>query len=74
MKFQMNMSPPPSGVKSKPIKYDLSYFSLGGQFYEQTDGITMGTPLSPVTADLLMEVYKDVVLEWAAQEPLCCFC
>jgi hypothetical protein len=27
-----------------------SFFSFNGQFYEQTDGVAMGSPLSPVIA------------------------
>jgi len=32
-----------------------SYFSFDGQFYKQTDGVEMGSPLSPVIANLFME-------------------
>jgi hypothetical protein len=32
-----------------------SYFSFNGQFYEQLDGVAMGSPLSPVIANFYME-------------------
>jgi hypothetical protein len=31
------------------------YFTFNGQFYGQTDGVDMGSPLSPVTANFYME-------------------
>jgi len=32
-----------------------TYFSVGGQFYEQTDGVATGSPLSPVIGNFFME-------------------
>jgi hypothetical protein len=32
-----------------------SYFTFNGQFYGQTDGVAMGSPLSPVIANFYME-------------------
>ena len=32
-----------------------SYFSFQGRFYEQTEGAAMGSPISPVVANLFME-------------------
>jgi len=32
-----------------------TYFCFNGQFYEQTDGVAMGSPLSLVTANFFME-------------------
>jgi hypothetical protein len=34
-----------------------SFFSFNGQFYEQTDGVAMGSPLSPVIANYFMEYF-----------------
>jgi hypothetical protein len=35
-----------------------SFFSFNGQFYEQTDGVAMVSPLSPVTANYFMEYFE----------------
>ena len=39
------------------FKYALTstYFCSDGQFYEQTDGVTMGSPLFPVISNFLKE-------------------
>ena len=41
-------------------KYVLTstYFFVDGRFYEQTDGVTMGSPLSPVIANFYMEDFE----------------
>jgi hypothetical protein len=36
--------------------------SATGQFYEQTDGVAMGSPLSPVIMDFLMEDFEETAL------------
>jgi hypothetical protein len=35
-----------------------SFFSFNGQFYEQTNGVAMGSPLSPVIANYFMEYFE----------------
>jgi len=35
-----------------------TYFCVDGQFYEQTDGVAMGYPLSPVIANFYMEDFE----------------
>jgi hypothetical protein len=42
-----------------------SYVTFNGQFYWQTDGVAMGSPLSPVIANFYMEDYEKAVLESA---------
>jgi hypothetical protein len=42
-----------------------SFFSFNGQFYEQTDGVAMGSPLSPVIANYFMEYFEEMALESA---------
>ncbi|GJQ72309.1 hypothetical protein Trydic_g3398 [Trypoxylus dichotomus] len=42
-----------------------SYFVWDGSFYEKTDGITMGSPLSPVVANLFMERFERLAFETA---------
>jgi hypothetical protein len=42
-----------------------SYFSSNGQFYEQNDGVAMGSPLCPVIANLYMKDFEERALELA---------
>jgi hypothetical protein len=37
----------------------FTYFCYDGQFYEQTDGVAMGSPLSPVIANFFMEDFEE---------------
>ena len=39
-----------------------TYFCYDGQFYEQTDGVAMGSPLSPVIANFFMEDFEKKAL------------
>jgi hypothetical protein len=48
-----------------------SFFSFNGQFYEQTDGVAMGSPLFPVIANYFMEYFEEMALEMATYKPLC---
>jgi hypothetical protein len=50
-----------------------SFFSFNGQFYEQSDGVAMGSPLSPVIANYFMEYFEEMALESATYKPLCWF-
>jgi retron-type reverse transcriptase len=50
-----------------------SYFSFSGQFYEQTDGVAISSPVSPVIANFYLEDYKNAALEWALPKPRCLF-
>jgi hypothetical protein len=42
-------------------------------FYEQTDGVAMGSPLYPVIANYFMEYFEEMALEAATHKPLCWF-
>jgi hypothetical protein len=48
-------------------------FSFGGQFYEQTDGVAMGSPLSPVIMNFVMKDFEERALEQTTRKPLCWF-
>jgi hypothetical protein len=48
-----------------------SYFTFNGQFYGQTDGMVMGSPVSPVIANFYMEDYEKAALESAPPKPSC---
>jgi hypothetical protein len=50
-----------------------TYFSFGGQFCEQTNGVAMGSPLSPIIANLFMENFEERALQQVTHKPLCWF-
>ena len=50
-----------------------TYFCFDGQFYEQTDGIAMGSPLSLVIANFFMEDFEKKATEQAAHKSVCWF-
>ena len=46
-----------------------TYFEFQGRFFEQMDGTAMGSPLSPVVANLFMEAFESRALEEAPLSP-----
>jgi hypothetical protein len=50
-----------------------TYFCFEGQLYEQTDGVAMGSPLSPDVANFFMEDFEMRTIEKATQKPTCWF-
>ena len=44
-----------------------TFFSFQGQFYEQVEGAAMGSPVSPIVANLYMEYLKQKALSTAPQ-------
>ena len=42
-----------------------TYFSFQNKFYEQVEGATMGTPVSPIVANLYMEHFEGEALRSA---------
>jgi hypothetical protein len=46
-----------------------TYFLHDGTFYEQTDGVAMGSPLAPVIADICMENFTQEALRRAKKKP-----
>ena len=46
-----------------------TYFLFQGQFYEQTQGAAMGSPVSPVVANLYMEFFEHRALTSAVNPP-----
>ena len=46
-----------------------TYFSLKGQFFEQVEGAAMGSPLSPIVANLYMEYLEQKALSTAPHPP-----
>ena len=45
------------------------YFSFWDQFYEQVEGVAMGSPVSPIVANLYMEYLEQKALSTAPQSP-----
>jgi hypothetical protein len=46
-----------------------TYFCFDGQYYEQTDGVAMGSPLSTVVADFFIEEFERRANERALHKP-----
>ena len=46
-----------------------TYFSFQGQFYEQVEGAAMGSPVSPIVANLYMEYLEQKALSTAPTHP-----
>jgi predicted GIY-YIG superfamily endonuclease len=53
------------------ITLTSTYFLFDGQYYEQTDGVAMGSPLSPAVANFFMESFEQKALESAPLKPSC---
>jgi len=47
------------------------YLCFDGQFYEQTGGIAMGSPLSTVIPNFFMENFEKKAIEQATHKPVC---
>ena len=43
-----------------------TYFSFQGQFFEQVEGAAMGSPVSPIVANLYMEYLEQKALSTAS--------
>jgi hypothetical protein len=48
-----------------------SFFRFNGVFYEQTDDMAMGSPLTPVIVDFFKEDFEKTALEGATLKQLC---
>ena len=46
-----------------------TYFSFRGEFYQQKDGAAMGSPVSPVVANIYMEMFEEQALRTAPHAP-----
>jgi retron-type reverse transcriptase len=50
-----------------------TYFCFEGKFFEQTDGVAMDSPLSPVVVNFFMEDFEKRAIEQATNKPACWF-
>ena len=46
-----------------------TYFLFNGQFFEQTKGAAMGSPVSPIVANIYMEAFEERALSTALHSP-----
>lgn len=46
-----------------------TFFSFQGVIYEQVDGVAMGSPLSPIIANIYMEHFEEMVLQSSPIKP-----
>ena len=46
-----------------------TYFSFQDQYYEQVQGVAMGSPVSPIVANLYMEYFEQKALSTASHPP-----
>ena len=51
------------------ILRQVTYFSHARTFYEQRDGVVMGSPVSAVVANLYMKFFKELALDTAPAKP-----
>jgi hypothetical protein len=47
-----------------------TFFSYQGEFYEQINDVAMGSPLSPIIANIFMENFKKKALDFYPLKPL----
>ena len=52
----------PETAKLAEICLRSTFFSFQGEFYEQVSGVAMGSPLSPIVANLFMESFEKNVV------------
>ena len=48
---------------------NTTYFMYKGDYYQQTEGAAMGSPVSPIIANLYMEVFEEKALATAPHPP-----
>jgi hypothetical protein len=53
----------PETTKLAEVCLRSTFFSYQGEFYEQTSGVAMGSPLSPIVANLFMENFEKRALD-----------
>jgi predicted GIY-YIG superfamily endonuclease len=60
----------PVTTKLAEVCLRSTFFSYQGEFYEQTSGVAMGSPLSPIVANLYMESFEKKAIDSYPLKPL----
>ena len=60
---------PPTITMLTELCLRTTYFQYGNEFFEQKDGAAMGSPLSPVVANIFMEEFENEALQEAGSKP-----
>jgi hypothetical protein len=60
----------PETTKLAEVCLHSTFFSYQGEFYEQTSGVAMGSPLSPIVANIFMEHFEKKSLDTYPLKPL----
>jgi hypothetical protein len=60
----------PKTTKLAEVCLRSTFFSYQGEFYEQTSGVAMGSPLSPIVANLFMEKFEKKAIDSYPLKPL----
>jgi hypothetical protein len=60
----------PETTKLVEVCLRSTFFSYQGEFYEQTRNVAMGSPLSPIVANLFMENFEKKALDSYPLKPL----
>ena len=61
--------PLPNLMEMLTFCMESSYFRMGNDVYRQEEGLAMGSPLSPVMANIYMEYFEDMALNSAPLRP-----
>jgi hypothetical protein len=59
----------PQTARLAEVCLKSTFFSFQGEFFEQTSGVAMGSPLSPIVANLYMEKFEKNALETYPLKP-----
>ncbi len=61
----------PPDVICKHVEFCLrsTYFQVKDEYFNQVEGAAMGSPLSPIVANLFMEAFEKRALETAVIRP-----
>ena len=60
---------PPTITTLTELCLRTTYFQYSDKFFEQKDGAAMGSPLSPVVANIFMEEFENEALQKAGYKP-----
>ena len=61
--------PPQKVTHLLELSLQTTYFKFQGSYYKQTDGAAMRSPVSPVVANIYMEMFEELALRTAAHPP-----